>query len=99
MSHIVSLKNSVPGNRHPVDRLADIRDRIRGLEAEEAAIRDELLDGKHSRVGEQWVATVKEQCRETLDATLIREHFGLKGILPFIKRKTVRMVRLTKRET
>ena len=33
-------------NRHPIDRLADIREKIRALEAEADAIRADILAGK-----------------------------------------------------
>lgn len=84
-------------NRHPVDRLADIRDQIRRLKAEEEIIRQELIDGKCRKIGDQWIANIFVSEHDRLDTTLIRKHFGYEKIKPFLKKQITQTIRLTER--
>ena len=84
-------------NRHPVDRLADVRTEIKKLEAAEAELRKKIIDGKHGLVGDQYLAEVRETVRETVDNALVRKHLGPDGIKPFLKTSTTQIVRLTER--
>ncbi len=45
-------------NRHPIDRLADIRQMITVLEAEYAAIRSQVLAGEIDPIGQEYMAIV-----------------------------------------
>jgi len=84
-------------NRHPIDRLADLRSEIKRLEAEEAELRKEILNGEHGLIGDQWIASVKVSDRESLDTALVRKHLGPEGVKPFLKVSTVQLLKLTER--
>jgi len=43
-------------NRHPADRLGDVRSEIKKLEAEEAKLRSYLLEHPQDRTGEEHIA-------------------------------------------
>ena len=47
-------------NVHPVDRMADIKEQIAELETEFAHLRQQVIAGTVSPVGERWRATVRE---------------------------------------
>jgi hypothetical protein len=47
-------------NRHPVDRMADIKAEIAILEEEYAALRRGVVDGSIGLVGAEWTARVDE---------------------------------------
>jgi hypothetical protein len=62
-------------NRHPVDRLADVRDRIKALEAEERALRAEILESGDTN-GDDNVAMIKHNTRNLLDRPMLEARFG-----------------------
>lgn len=84
-------------NRHPIDRLADVRSELRALEAIEAELRNEIVSGIHGLSGDQFLASVTESERESLDAVALRKHLGPEGVKPFLKKTTVRVLKLTER--
>ena len=53
-------------NRHPADRLADVRSEIKRLEAEEAKLRAYLLEHPHDRIGEEHIAVIGSQSRNPI---------------------------------
>ena len=63
-------------NRHPADRLADIRAELKRLESEEAGLRSYLLKHPHDRIGSEYVATVGEQCRRRIDLKRLADEIG-----------------------
>jgi len=54
-------------NRHPVDRLADVRAEIKKLEAEETKLRAYLLEHPQDRVGAEHIAVIGSQSRKRVD--------------------------------
>ena len=54
-------------NRHPADRLADVRFEIKRLEVEEAKLRAYLLEHPHDRVGEEHIAVIGSQSRKRVN--------------------------------
>jgi hypothetical protein len=54
-------------NRHPADRLADVRSEIKRLEAEEEKLRAYLLEHPQDRTGQEHVAIVGSQSRKCVD--------------------------------
>lgn len=73
-------------NRSDVDRLGDIRAEIRALEAEEATLRDKLLEGGQARVtGDDWVATVETRERRSLDTKAVVAWYGEQELGKFMR--------------
>ena len=62
-------------NRHPVDRLADVRDRIKALEAEERVLRAEIIESGDTN-GDDNVAMLKRSVRNLLDRPMLEARFG-----------------------
>jgi hypothetical protein len=78
-------------NRHPIDRLADIREKIRALEAEADAIRADILAGKFD-AGIEYQAAIREQSRViVVDVRAALRVFG-ERLEPFLRRYRVPMV-------
>jgi hypothetical protein len=63
-------------NRHPVDRLFDLRTQIKELEAEEQQLREYLLGHPQDRIGEEHVAVVRQQQRSRLDVQALAAEVG-----------------------
>jgi hypothetical protein len=55
------------GNRHPADKLYDIREMIAELESEERRLQSWLLANPHDRVGDQHIALIRPQHRHKID--------------------------------
>ena len=53
---VIIFGESAVQNRHPADRLADIRSEIRQLEAEEEQLRAYLLEHPQDRTGQEYTA-------------------------------------------
>ena len=84
-------------NRLAVDRLGYIRDQIKALEAEETALRKEVVDGGQLR-GDEYVAVIKNFDAQRFDAGGYRAHVGddaLKDFLIRQKRTTVTVKRIS----
>lgn len=75
----------IGSNRHPVDRLGEVREEIARLKMEEAALREEILLEMCGTNGSEWEATVETKERRTLDQDGIRRHFGMKELAPFVR--------------
>src|SRR6516164_5411353 len=71
-------------NRHPADRLADVRSEIKQLEAEEAKLRAYLLEHASDRTGEEHVAVVGSQSRKRVDLKALADEIGA-SVGPTIK--------------
>jgi hypothetical protein len=68
-------KTKITTNRHPVDRLADIREKIKGLKEEEDILRSEIMrDGNY--VGDTFMAVPKTTNRRLLDRPTLELRFG-----------------------
>jgi hypothetical protein len=86
------------GNRHPVDRLADIRSEIKRLEEEERELRAYLLEHPHDRTGTEYMATIGEQRRSRVDFKALADEIGHSLLQRFTNFITCRTVRLRERE-
>lgn len=62
-------------NRHPVDRLSDVREQIKLLEAEEKSLRQAIIDTGDT-VGLEYVAMIKSNEQKRLDRPTLDATFG-----------------------
>lgn len=82
-------------NRHPSDEIADIRDQIAALKTRETQLRDALLTAELSdRIGEEWIAEIKESKSSRLDNDALRKHFGLEALQPFMRESVIKSIKL-----
>jgi hypothetical protein len=80
------------------DELHEVRQTIRTLEAREAAIREQLLAaGPEGMTGDRWLAYAETKERGWFDLTAAVRHLGTATIGPFIKRQTIRSIKLAPR--
>jgi len=85
-------------NRHPADQLHDVKEEIKGLEQQEAGLREILTNAlEPDRVGDDWVATVSEQKRCLLDRKMLEDHFGTDTLQPFKTEKIATVLKLKRR--
>jgi hypothetical protein len=63
-------------NRHPADRLADVRSEIKQLEAEEERLRAYLLEHLQDRTGQEYAAIVGSQSRRRVDLKALADEIG-----------------------
>jgi hypothetical protein len=82
------------GNRHPVDRLADIRGQIKKLGTAEAELRGELIASPQNRRGDEWVAKVIQKDLDRYDLAAIVKHYGTAALEQFKSNKSVTYVKL-----
>ena len=71
-------------NRHPVDRLHDVRVELKRLEAEEEKLRAYLLEHPSDRTGEEHIAVVGSQSRKRVDLKALADEISV-SIGPTIK--------------
>jgi len=84
-------------NRHPADRLADVRSEIKRLEAEEERLRSYLLEHPQDRTGEGHVATVGSQNRKRVDLKGLADEIGASVMARFTNFRATMIVRLQQR--
>jgi hypothetical protein len=77
------VKANGVSNRHPADELAEVREKIRALQAREAELRDMLMHGNCGLVGDDHVAVIKTMPRTRIDLPALRKHLGAK-LKPFM---------------
>jgi hypothetical protein len=85
-------------NRHPVDRLADVRSEIKKLEAEEERLRAYLLEHPQDRTGEEHIAVVGSQNRKRVDLKGLADEIGASIIARFTSFRAAMIVRLQQRQ-
>jgi hypothetical protein len=83
-------------NRHPVDRLADIREQMKALEAEEKILKERIIQTGDT-VGDDNIAQLKDSTRKTLDRTALEAHYGIETIAQFLKTSSFTTVSLFKK--
>jgi hypothetical protein len=84
-------------NRHPVDRLADVRVEIKRLETEEAKLRSYLLEHPQDRIGEEHVAVIGLQSRRRVDLKALADEVGASILARFTTFRSAMIVRLQQR--
>src|SRR5262245_62355480 len=84
-------------NRHPADRLADVRQEIKCLEQEEQELRAYLLGHPHDRTGVEHIATIGEQRRSRVDIKALADEIGHSLMQRFTHFTSCQMVRLRER--
>ncbi|MEL6280678.1 MAG: hypothetical protein AAFR28_17610 [Pseudomonadota bacterium] len=88
--------NEITTNRHPVDRLAEVRAEIARLKDQETALRDAVLEmPSGDLVGDEFIATVKNASQSRLDTKAVEAKFG--SLDAFRKKVQITTVRLVKR--
>jgi len=83
-------------NRHPVDRLFDIRETIKALETEEKMLKEQII-ASGDTVGDEYLAQLKDSVRKTLDRKALEAHYGSEIIAGFCKESSVRTLSLFKK--
>ena len=83
-------------NRHPVDRLFDVREQIKALENEERALRADIMDAGNYN-GDEYVAMVKNSTRKLLDRPALESRFGRDAIAECCKESPVTTLSLFKK--
>ena len=81
-------------NRHPADRLADIRGQIKKLETDEAELKDELIASPQNRRGDEWVAKVTQRSSGRYNIAAIVKCYGTAALEQFKSNKPVTYVQL-----
>lgn len=86
----------VPINRHPADRLADVRARIRDLKAEEEALRLRFIEGEDA-LGDEFEVVVDKRRSERLDRKKLEKEMGRAFLRPFMTSVSMVVVKVKKR--
>jgi hypothetical protein len=84
-------------NRHPADRLADVRSEIKRLEAEEAELRIYLLAHPNDREGDDYVVSIASQSRKKVDLKRLADEIGASLLQRFTSYTSFLAVRLRER--
>jgi hypothetical protein len=84
-------------NRHPADRLAEVRSEIKRLEAEEVELRAYLLEHPHDRIGEEHIAVVGSQSHKRVDLKDLADEIGASLLQRFTTFRSAMIVRLQQR--
>jgi len=85
-------------NRHPADRLTDVRAELKRLEAEEVKLRAYLLEHPQDRTGEEHVAVIGSQSRKRVDLKALADEIGASILARFTTFGTAMVVRLQQRQ-
>ena len=88
-----------PSNRHPADRLADVRSEIKRLEAEEEKLRAYLLEHSCDRVGEEHIAVIGSQSCKRVDLKALADEVGGSILQRFTTFRSAMIVRLQQRQS
>jgi len=84
-------------NRHPADKLAEVRSQIKCLEREEELLRNYLLEHPSDRTGEEHVAIVSSQNRRRIDLRGLADEIGASVMARFTSFRAALIVRLQQR--
>ena len=85
-------------NRHPVDRLKDVRDEIKRLGEVEDYIKRMILSGKFDLSGDEWDAVITAGTQKRLDRDALGKVVDLSEFMHDIEFKTIRIVKKKKAE-
>jgi hypothetical protein len=72
-------------NRHPVDELADLRKQMCQTEQRIEELRELILSGAYSLVGDEHAATLKVRTSQRVDIKDLKRAFGEKAVAPFVR--------------
>jgi hypothetical protein len=72
-------------DRHPVDELADLRKQMRQTEQRIEELRELILSGACSLVGDEHAATLKVRTSQRVDIKELKRAFGAKAVAPFVR--------------
>jgi hypothetical protein len=84
--------NESLSNVHPVDALADVRAEIKALQARESFLRDKLISGGASLVGQSHEASITNHSVMRLDTQKLEKALG--DLTPYKSENTLVMVRV-----
>jgi hypothetical protein len=84
-------------NRHPVDRLADVRREICALEQEEKRLREYLLKNRGDHRGDEHFASVYRGSSVSVDRRGLAEEIGEDIVSKYTRRSQFDCVRVRKR--
>ena len=85
--------NTESQNRHPVDRLNDIRDLIKALEAEADVLKSDILRTENY-VGDDYLAVPKTNSRKSLDRPTLEKRFGAAAVAECCKESVYQTLNL-----
>jgi hypothetical protein len=83
-------------NRHPVDELADLRFEIALLQRRADALRDVILSGGCSLVGDEHRALIQVTNQNRVDVAALRRELSPERLRPFVVDQTVRRIELAR---
>ena len=84
-------------NRHPADRLGDIRAEIRKLEEEERGLRAWILEHPEDRQGTDYIVSIASQSRKRVDLKALADEIGASLLQRFTSYTSFLAVRLRER--
>lgn len=84
-------------NRHPVDRIAELRREIRALQAEEQELRQALLEDGADLSGDTHYASVVSVEASRLDRKMLEAKFGRDAVASCSKTVASKQVRIIAR--
>ena len=73
-----------PTNRKPADRLADLRERIKALEVEEAQLRDGFISGELPPQGDEHTVVIEHKTNQRVDLRAMRQNVAQEVWAPFL---------------
>jgi hypothetical protein len=73
-----------PSNRRPADRLAEIRQQLAVLKAEEALLRAGLISGTLPLAGYDYSVEIEEKINERIDSRALRQNVPETICKPFL---------------
>lgn len=83
-------------NRHPVDRLHDVREQIKALKEEEAALRATIIAARDFQ-GAEHLASLSVQTVTRMDRAALERAFGKDAVAKHCKPRKIEMLKLRKR--
>jgi hypothetical protein len=84
-------------NRHAADRLADLRDEIRRLQAEADQLRAELMAPDADLCGAEFEAFIQDRVQDRIDVAAAIRALGRDALRPFLRRSNWQELRLRRR--
>jgi hypothetical protein len=82
-------------NRKPADRLADLREQLRVLKAEEESLRQAFIAGTLPLDGDDYTVSVETKVNERLDLKAMRENVPEEVWVPFLISTATHYVKTT----